>query len=62
MTEADVLQVIQVRKRKVSLTFLRAALDCRSQMAVVSCLLPQQLEKRQAENMPGCLAVTSYFS
>lgn len=46
MTEADMLQEKHFRKRKVSLTFLRAASDCRSQMAIVSCLLPQQLEKR----------------
>lgn len=61
MTEADMLQEKHFRKRKVSHTFLRAASDCRSQMAIVSCLLAQQLEKRQAENMTDCLAVNGYF-
>lgn len=61
MSEADMLPEKHLRKRKVSLTFLRAVLDCRSQMAIVSCLLPQQLEKRQAENMTDCLAVAGYF-
>lgn len=58
MTEIDMLQEKHLKKRKVSPTFLRAALHCRSQMAIVSCLLPQQLEKRQAENMTDFLAVT----
>lgn len=61
MAEADMLQEKHVRKRQVGLSFLQAALDCQSQMAIVSYLLPQQLEKRQAENMTDCLAVSGYF-
>lgn len=61
MTKTDMFQEKHLKKRKVSPMFLRAALDCRSQIAIVSCLLPQQLEKRQAENMTDCLAVTGCF-
>lgn len=41
--------------------FLRVALGCRSQMLIVSCLLPQHLEERQGENIPGCQLVTGYL-